>query len=196
MDHVDIYCINLKDRKDRKDSILENFKDENITFFDALNGKQLGIYSLWLRTQGMVGCFLSHHALYRHIAATTDKDWTIIIEDDLIPTSNWKEFFLKWISEIPDDADVAMIGWYKRNKNTKIQNIGNWTIVDKWYGMHFYAVRTSSLEKIIGLTSSISNQIDLQLCELSLQNKLKIYNAVIPLGKQSGSKTNVQSDNL
>lgn len=186
------HCINLERRKDRKESILTQFGEQNLSveFFPGLDAKQLNIHSK-LRTSGMAGCFVTHHLLYLNLLDSQDK-WSVIIEDDLIVCKDLLYYMQSWMETIPDDADIAFFGYYKRPKCSITQINKDWLKIDKFYGTHFYIVKTESLPKIINLTSVIENQIDLQLVKYIDKGDLKAYCSIIPLGKQSGSETDVQ----
>lgn len=186
------YCINLEKRTDRKNSIIEQFAKQNIDleFFPGLDAKILGVVSL-LKTKGMTGCYISHHLLHLKLKSAED-EWSIIIEDDLIICKDLIYHVELWLKTIPKDADIGFFGYYKRKGSSSIHITRDWLFIDKFYGAHFYAVKTSSLPKIIKYTSKIENQIDVQIIDNIQKGNLKGYCSVIPLGKQSGSETNVQ----
>lgn len=189
---MDFYCINLQKRFDRKDSIIKQFGEQNISveFFNGLDAKQLNIHSK-LRTKGMVGCFISHHMLHLKLQSKNTK-WSAIIEDDLIICKNLLYYLHSWIKTAPEDADILFFGYHRRPESKTINISPDWLSIDKFYGAHFYLVKTESLCKIISLTSVIENEIDVQIVKYIQKGDLIGYCSVVPLGRQSGSETNVQ----
>ena len=101
------------------------------------------------------------------------------------------KFYNYWLN-LKQKMDIGFFGYYKRKGSSSIHITRDWLFIDKFYGAHFYAVKTSSLPKIIKYTSKIENQIDVQIIDNIQKGNLKGYCSVIPLGKQSGSETNVQ----
>lgn len=189
---MEFHCINLDRRKDGKISIIEQFAKQNlnIKFFNGLDGKQLGIKSK-LRTSGMTGCFISHYLLYTQLQSQNN-EWNAIIEDDLVVCDDLLYHMELWLKTIPNDADIAFFGYYARPKSSSKQITKDWLTISDFYGTHFYLVKTSSLPKIINLTSVIDDQIDIQIIKCIQKGDLKGYCSVIPLGRQSGSETDVQ----
>src|SRR3990172_1806085 len=89
-----IYVINLDKDKERLHKITENFKKYNLKFnrFPAVYGKNLSKNELEEGTTplcrsilcnfGVVGCALSHKALWKKLVDDIYNDYYVILEDD------------------------------------------------------------------------------------------------------------------
>lgn len=73
--YIDIFVINLKQRTDRKISIIEQFKK-----FKKI---KLNFFEAYKETDGRIGCAKSHIALINH-AQRRNMNYIIVIEDDFI----------------------------------------------------------------------------------------------------------------
>ena len=115
------YVINLSRRPDRLQRFMANssFSRESVHVFDAFDGQALkwssGIETLFGTNKfndarGMIGCALSHFAIWRHIA-TTENEFHAIFEDDAIFV---EDFVAQWNARhsyaLPFDADLVYLG--------------------------------------------------------------------------------------
>lgn len=119
------YVINLKNRKDRWENINKDFEGTSLKLlrWDAVLGKRLGdqeIHNLTssrcynLCSPSMIGCWLSHYSLWKHIVKNCRyKDNILILEDDSYPVVKGKEFqqmLSKVWTEVPKDYDIVYLG--------------------------------------------------------------------------------------
>lgn len=139
MDNFDFVCINLAQRKDRKDMVMEVFKELNI--LDQINW--------WIVDKhpagGMYGCFESHWSVLTCPDFT--KKYICVFEDDLILLNPDKfNKTLKWVNQnMPEKADILNLepnsGFLDKRLSKNI-----------WTGFFFHAgayiVARSSLKKI------------------------------------------------
>lgn len=102
--HIDytIKIVNLKNRIDRRDKMIEKLNAENIynyEFFEAVNGKTLNctneLISLFNRNdfnynKGVIGCALSHLILWKKLISDKDNNFYVILEDDINLCDNFK----------------------------------------------------------------------------------------------------------
>jgi len=98
-----IHVINLKHRTDRKENMIQQFKDNNIEnykFYDAIHGidikESLEIMRLFEGNdfnykKGVIGCALSHITLWNQLLNDQHHDFYVILEDDVTIFSNFKE---------------------------------------------------------------------------------------------------------
>ena len=98
-----IKVINLKKREDRKNSMIDQFKKENVTnfeFIEAVDGNELKeseeLRLLFQRNnftyrKGIMGCALSHIQLWNDLINDTSNDYYVVLEDDLELSSDFKE---------------------------------------------------------------------------------------------------------
>ena len=138
-----IYVLNLKRRPDR----LKKFKEMNINeisqfhVFEAVDVMSLKpshkIQKLFQHNdykyrRGIVGCALSHVAMW-HELITKNLDSMVILEDDAELTNNFIEKLLHVISISPN-ADIIFLGHhpYSKYSNPDDLNRDNIPITEKW----------------------------------------------------------------
>jgi GR25 family glycosyltransferase involved in LPS biosynthesis len=136
-----IYVINLKDRKDRKDFMLKQFKSHGIkdfTFIDAIDGNTHNMESDVIKfdaltlTKPELGAAMSHLTAIKTWLETSDSDYAIIMEDDVSFETvqywdfNWSEF-LKNINKKYDILQMCIIHNININTNTHLKEINDWS---------------------------------------------------------------------
>jgi GR25 family glycosyltransferase involved in LPS biosynthesis len=96
-----IKVINLKRREDRKNSVIENFKNaniENYEFIEAIDGNSLEITNDLIdlfkgndfgNRKGVIGCALTHYKLWKELIESSD-EYYFIMEDDFTLSSDFK----------------------------------------------------------------------------------------------------------
>lgn len=101
-----IHVINLERSKDRLQHINTNFNKYGIKFkrFDAIDGKQLSIDEInntttkmcryFLCNRSIIGCAMSHIALWKEISESDNK-WHLVLEDDIEFTDETINFLKK-----------------------------------------------------------------------------------------------------
>lgn len=113
------YVINLKHRTDRWNRILNDFKNTDLVLerWDAIYGndlsdKQLANYTTYycyhFCSPGLIGCWLSHFSLWKHIVENKETN-VLILEDDAYPTKNFYKLKDIW-KEIPENWDIVFLG--------------------------------------------------------------------------------------
>ena len=128
-----IFVINLKERDDRWEQIRLDFLDTQLelTRWNAINGKKLTdkeFANLTTSTcknicsPSMVGCWLSHYTLWKHIV-NNKISRALILEDDAYPLKNFKKQLLKLWKQIPQDWDMVYLGCYGSCENTTAINM-------------------------------------------------------------------------
>lgn len=136
-----IYVINLKDRKDRKDFMLKQFKSHGIkdfTFIDAINGNTHNMESDVIKfdtltlTRPELGASMSHLIAIKTWLETSDSDHAIIMEDDVsFETVEYWDFtwseFLKNINKKYDILQMCIIHNININTNTHLKEINDWS---------------------------------------------------------------------
>jgi GR25 family glycosyltransferase involved in LPS biosynthesis len=113
------YIINLDTRKDRMDSLL---KEEpylhKANRSPAVNGKSLVmndfLYKLFRKNtfewkKSMMGCCLSHFTIWTQLLKQ-ERNYFLILEDDVRFRPEWKANINNYIKNIPVDADLLYLG--------------------------------------------------------------------------------------
>lgn len=122
-------------------------------------------YSQEHKQPGLLGCFLSHRGLLRHLESVrcSSNDAHLIFEDDAyIPP----DFLTQWravCTDLPDDWDIVQLGVTFPNLrcargriHTHLNDRGN-------VGGFAYAVRHSALRKINSYTTHMYDPMDVML---------------------------------
>ena len=105
-----VYCINLEERKDRRDEFLCDVPDELfVEFFDAIDGKKFLLPDWWPGGPGGYGCYLSHKRIIER-AIQADYDSILILEDDAKFKPDFYKKMLEFNAELPDDAEYVFYG--------------------------------------------------------------------------------------
>ena len=150
-----IYVINLSHRKDRRDELLEKFKDLDLTFVDAVNGNDLNIKDLidekilnksfydpgGILTKNIIGCALSHKKCWDK-AIEDNVDTALILEDDVYMVDSVFEDYNEIFKEYKSyKVDLVNLG--KKESSKRGINIGDhftWTrFRSNFNGAHAYA---------------------------------------------------------
>lgn len=118
-----LICVNLKRRNDRREEMIKKFEAENVTdycFFEAVDGKEiqpkderLSLFRFsnpGILKCGVLGCALSHYAVWNNLVTDPDNDYYIILEDDIRLCQNFKENLNKIIEKLPIDTNILTIG--------------------------------------------------------------------------------------
>ena len=141
--HFDFAVINLKERKDRWDKVVNNFNDFKLLRIDAVK-----------HDNGAVGCFMSHQKAIS-LAKSLKLKYIFVLEDDCIPTENFKERFkiIKEYLNSNNDWDLYLgggiikpawcNGWannFKKHFNYKYEKFVE---ISKSYGFHFVCYNES-----------------------------------------------------
>lgn len=218
-----VFCISLKNRKDRRDKILTYFSFFNIIFFDAVdtrNDKWKKYESFMNKksyqklltsiknnyrdyhhdlTAGSVGCFLSHLNICNYIVKNS-LPLSLILEDDTQPLiSNFKEYLFHLLNFVPNDADIVLLHYILPHK--KEENIyGINKFISKCNPSNFqfwcldsYLLTYKGAVKILENFETIDIQYDSFLSKLYRQGKLNIYICNDQCTAQTDEITDVQN---
>lgn len=118
--HLELICLNLKRRNDRKEIMEKQFNSLNINynFFTAIDGNELIISDDLIKLfknndfgsrKGVIGCALSYQAIFNDLINDKYKNYYIIVEDDTKLHKNFKKYLI----------DIQL----------KLNNIDNWDII-------------------------------------------------------------------
>lgn len=176
---IDIFCINLKENKSRKEHIKKYFKETQ--FIDAINtkGEKWKNYKNHLTenaiiqleesektktrkehyelTPGAVGCFLSHFKIYKHILENPNFNSNIflILEDDAIPEKGFTKKIKKILNNLPRDFDILLLGCYVFDNDTKHIKVNEQDYLKLngtktyFFQLHCYLISLKGIHKIL-----------------------------------------------
>lgn len=106
-----IYCINLKERKDRWDECLSNFEKYEINNYERFDAIKINA-DLPSKKKGQIGCALSFTSCVKE-AINKNYNQILILEDDFIFHDEKNELFNKFsksINDLPVDWDCLYLG--------------------------------------------------------------------------------------
>jgi len=118
-----IQVINLKRRPDRRDAMIKQFQDNNITdydFFEAVDGKELKptqeIKKMFEGNdfnyrRGVIGCALSHYNLWTQLINDSANDFYLIMEDDIIMCKGFNNHIQKYYDEMKN-KEIIFFGYF------------------------------------------------------------------------------------
>jgi glycosyl transferase family 25 len=128
------FVINLKRRPERLKNFFDNCPLQKINVIYGFDGKNIENENINEKKlldkfvnflPGEKGCFISHLRIWRYIV-DNDIDYGLIFEDDANLCNDFLKKYKDFITEIPNDCDIAFIGGkfdtdYKMNENNYIQ---------------------------------------------------------------------------
>ncbi|XP_070795381.1 procollagen galactosyltransferase 2 [Pituophis catenifer annectens] len=170
----EIFMINLKRRKDRRDRMLWTLYEQEIEvkLVEAVDGKMLNTsqlkalkidmlpgyqdpYSSRVLTRGEIGCFLSHYYIWKEIVSR-EMEKCLVIEDDV----RFEHQFKKKLTKLMDDIERGQLDWdliYIGRKRMQVErpekavpNVMNLVEADYSYWTLGYAISLQGAQKLIG----------------------------------------------
>lgn len=201
--NFECFVINMSKNRDRMMNFDKQYSRSDLAArpyirFEAINGLEMGdkirefvTPKVWLGmnyikqmkvrvgdnqlTPGMIGCYLSHYAIFKQIV--DDKlPYAVIFEDD---SNIHPRIYSKKIRSIvendgtfPVDWDIILLGhWCKQC----VPVTSEYTDVKYFWGTHGYMLSQQGAQKLINLRENeISVQIDHYMSYLSQQGQLKV----------------------
>lgn len=149
---LNAYCINLKQRPDRKEAVWKEFKKHNlhVDLWEATCWKDVivpddSIKRHEYNASGILACAMSHVALIKH-AKELNLDYITIFEDDIVLSDNFAEK-IQYIESVPDNWDMFYLGCHSYVKIPTIyQDIYQ---VDVAAGTYGYIVKNTLYDFIL-----------------------------------------------
>ncbi|XP_006048714.2 procollagen galactosyltransferase 2 [Bubalus bubalis] len=170
----EIFMINLKRRKDRRDRMLRTLYEQEIEvkIVEAVDGKALNTsqlkalniemlpgyrdpYSSRPLTRGEIGCFLSHYSVWKEVI-DRELEKTLVIEDDV----RFEHQFKKKLMKLMDDIDRVQLDWeliYIGRKRMQVKepekavpNVVNLVEADYSYWTLGYVISLEGAQKLVG----------------------------------------------
>jgi len=187
-----IYMINLERKKDVADNSINRLNNltknnnlfSNINIFKAVDGQLLNKNEINnyltlkakytfinpssyddIRSIGEIGCYLSHTKIWKEIIDNNYKN-CIIFEDDVIPNNNY-ETIINYLDNIPNDYDIAYLGWWSRLSFDSINHNSYWSSTDydnnnkqNILGLYSYVLSNNGAQKLLSKAFPIDVQLD------------------------------------
>ena len=166
MDKINtVYAVNLKNRIDRKQHILQEFQRREEFDLDIVEAfKHVnGAFGLWKTIK-----YVLQNKMHDEI------DYIIICQDDHLFTKEYSKEYLQYCIDEAQSlhADILAGGVSGFTSAIKVTDSLYW--VEKFSGLQFTVVFRKFFEKILDADFENINAADLKLCELT-ENKFFIY---------------------
>jgi len=166
-----IYLINMDKDKKRLKAITKECDNLNIKFerFPGVNVNNLSknILDKYIpkeiqkyRTNGMIGCGLSHLFVWKDAINKNYKN-IVVFEDDISFTDDFNEYFLNVIKEVPEDYDILYLG-YKDTICDPPEDCSYNYVYKPYFPLHTHAMIISNkgLKKLVNIINKIDYHID------------------------------------
>lgn len=163
----------------------------NVVKFDAILSKNFGIIHNGKFNSGMIGCYISHLSVWKEAIRNGFK-YVLVCEDDVSFNLNYQDKLHNCLESLPDNFDIALIGWNQQKECISTDINDNWCIPNRWWGTHCYIVNCDNMKSKISLFERMTNQIDIQICNKQKQGKINVFALKNKLSIQSGLRTTVQ----
>lgn len=183
-----IYVINLKKRKDRKESLLKKLNFLDLTFIEAVDGEKCDLNLLieqkkvnrsffdpsGMVTKGIFACGLSHKKCWDKMIED-EVNTALILEDDVFINKNQFEYYNNILEEINSlDWDLIHLG--KKSLEVNGINVGNFLTVPRYNsnhnGAHAYAITNNFANKLSKNYLPIKYAADVYLEQFYLTDNL------------------------
>jgi GR25 family glycosyltransferase involved in LPS biosynthesis/glycosyltransferase involved in cell wall biosynthesis len=170
-----IKIVNLKRNEDRRQAMLRQLQRENIEnyeFFEAVDGLELKetkeLQELFndnnfKNRKGIIGCTLSHMALWKQLINDENNNYYVILEDDIEICTNFKEKLNKHCELFcQNNVEHLSLGIADYNKNdqkkiaTEDIKIFQKDVYEFWNITFAYIISKSAAKKIIDFVNSCS----------------------------------------
>jgi GR25 family glycosyltransferase involved in LPS biosynthesis len=154
--------------------------------WEAINGKNLSQeyikkvtsrFCNYFCSNSMIGIWLSHYNLWKHIA---DHKMTnvLILEDDAKPVDKFNEKFNEYWTNMPENWDIIFLGCFQCDGSTKgkkdfINDNPYLFIPDFPAGMHGYMISHTGAEKLVRELKNVEYHIDIFLSSKVFNNPKK-----------------------
>ena len=198
----------MKDRSDRRANMKQRLSEMEIDAvrIDAINGgeviDQLDFGNVKKKLNNAeIGCFLSHHNLYKRIL-DEGHETALILEDDCLFIEGYKEVVEQAMKDIPKDWDMLYLGQanYDSIKIAQSAELKTHAIKENVSGRlyrasrcwltHAYVVNRKVLPKLIEGTKVLYASIDGVLADL--QENLNVYAIYPNIVKQDGTRSSIR----
>jgi GR25 family glycosyltransferase involved in LPS biosynthesis len=159
------YYINLDHREDRKTLMEQNWN--NLVELNRFNAVKHDV--------GLHGVYESHYRVLKMLYDRCEP-LSIIMEDDVIPCKDFNERLNLFMSELPTDWDIFMLGFFSTERSSfeKVsENI--YKAKDRICGGQCYIVNPKSYDKILSKFDNKHYAMNLDVLLLDVQKTDNVY---------------------
>lgn len=181
----EIYCINLKTRKDRWEECENEFSEHHIKMvkrYNAVEGippsvKTYGLMNVApddpLRAKKIanrVGCLMSHLSIIKQAREKKLKS-ILILEDDVQFVKNVSARFSEFVGQVPDDWSLLYFGGNERKGLKKVSS--NICRTTEMLMTHAVGVHQNAYDELIQMISQCEAPVDFYYA--TIQKKFPAY---------------------
>jgi len=188
MQENNIIVINLDRSKSRKDNLIKQFKERNISnyfFLPAYDGRymtnltmaaNIGIgYGSGRKFQKAELAIIMSHLSAIKYAKMMNWDEAIILEDDVVLCNDWNRRIVSLLTDLPRDWEHVYLSGH--SDYVKFQKYETPTIISSpaMVGAFTYIVNNTAYDKVINYCMSFMTTFDDMIMHMVNQQKLKSY---------------------
>ena len=206
---IKTFCLTLKDTVERKKYAQEHFLENglDVQFFEGINGKKFGLETkipymddrpnwipddgpMYFISSGNIGCILSHLMLWKTLSYLPYEE-ILIFEDDVVLCDNFKQKFLDYKNQLPEDWQYVFVGHCCLPSEEYQIKISENIITTTHPPMctHAYMIKKSAIPILIETNSLAWSNIDIQIQKRTLKH-LSFYIFNSPLAEQKSINCN------
>ncbi len=156
------FYINLDHREDRKSLMEKNWSSIlELKHFPAIVSG----------TKGGHGNYASHRRIINYV-----EDFTIIMEDDIIPCSDFESRLDLFMKELPEDWDVFMLGFFASDRS-RFYKVSEhlYKVSNDICASHCYVINPKSKDKILKEMDDPRNDRNIDVFLLNAQKYMNFY---------------------
>jgi len=188
-----IYVINLKERNDRREHIINQLSTINCLEYDiidAVNGSKIDNPSRI--KNGAFGLLMTYKNIHNDWKNKGESD-ILIVEDDCMFTENFNDHLELYIKSVPSDWDMLYFGAnhnYHMGQQTK--KINNYCVkTNNSYSAHCVLMKPHIFDELINMIDTQPLEVDVLMAQL--QKKYNSYSSHIALTTQIPSYSNIEN---
>jgi GR25 family glycosyltransferase involved in LPS biosynthesis len=177
--------------------LIEGVYGNNLTLDEKINETGDYLTAATIPT-GVLGCALAHLKTWKTFLSTNEQ-YCVIFEDDVVFESNFKNNFDLCFKQTPSDFDIFYIGCLFGNiYNFKEKKINKYIKIPFFFlGAHSYVISRKGSEKLVKyIDKNIYTHIDVNIYKLYTDNKLTVYSTIERLVYQTSTDDMKTSFNI
>ena len=169
------FCITLRETPLRTKGFLEsaNKAGLEVEMFNGVLGNRTGLVPKFpnelecngkniLMTEGGMGCSFSHLLLWNILKYMPGEEF-LILEDDAIIELDFKEKFAEVYAKLPNDWEMAYVGWVPNGNNTSVITVEKGLSIRLPGATHAYLIKKSIINKLCDSFFPLQSNIDLTI---------------------------------
>jgi GR25 family glycosyltransferase involved in LPS biosynthesis len=188
-----IYVINLKERNDRREHIINQLSAINCLEYDIINAVDGSKIDNPSRIKnGAFGLLMTYKNIHNDWKNKGESD-ILIVEDDCMFTENFNDHLELYIKSVPSDWDMLYFGAnhnYHMGQQTK--KINNYCVkTNNSYSAHCVLMKPHIFDELINMIDTQPLEVDVLMAQL--QKKYNSYSSHIALTTQIPSYSNIEN---